>query len=242
MDLFRCEHPYFSRAGKGDASRFADTYMKNYRLTNKRGLICIPTGNHDMERMRKYLDEQEMKMAYTFLMSMPGVPFIYYGDEIGMRQLSVPSVEGGYDRTGARTPMQWDYKRNFGFSEALEEMLYTSQDTAGDVSAVSDQINDNESLWHEVQKLIGIRSSHKALCADGDIAFVYCQPYKYPFVYLRSTKEEKILVILNPSREKASCECSFTPGKVIYSLGGNITFENGKLYVSGESAAFISIQ
>lgn len=38
---------------------------------------------------------------------MPGVPFIYYGDEIGMRYRDLPTKEGGYVRTGSRTPMQW---------------------------------------------------------------------------------------------------------------------------------------
>ncbi len=112
LDLFRCEHPYFSREGKGDVSSFVDTYMKNYRLTKGKGMICIPSGNHDMERIRKYLDLKEMKMAYAFLFSMPGVPFLYYGDEIGMRHLNLTSVEGGYNRTGARTPMQWNHEKN----------------------------------------------------------------------------------------------------------------------------------
>ena len=56
---------------------------------------------------------------------MPGVPFIYYGDEIGMRYLDVPTHEGGYHRTGSRTPMQWDAAQpNFGFSTADPESLY----------------------------------------------------------------------------------------------------------------------
>lgn len=95
MDLFRCEHPYFSREGRGDASLFVETYKKNYRLTEGKGMICIPSGNHDMERMRKFLDPEEMKMAFAFLLSMPGAPFLYYGDEIGLRHLKLTSVGGG---------------------------------------------------------------------------------------------------------------------------------------------------
>ena len=56
------------------------------------------------------------KLAYAFIFTLPGVPFLYYGDEIGMRYLDVPTKEGGYFRTGSRTPMQWNDKKNHGFS------------------------------------------------------------------------------------------------------------------------------
>lgn len=81
-DLFRCEHPFFSRTGEGDASEFIAKYVENYEKTDGKGLICIPSGNHDMDRLARRLDEEERKIAFAFLLSMPGAPFIYYGDEI----------------------------------------------------------------------------------------------------------------------------------------------------------------
>lgn len=239
MDLFRCESPYFSREGKGNAYEFVSTYMKNYELTQKRGLICIPSGNHDMERIRKYLDCEEMKRAFAFLMSMPGVPFVYYGDEIGMKQLNLPSVEGGYDRTGARTPMQWEHGVNYGFSEASSEALYTPQDLSDDAPVAADQIEDAKSLWHEIEKLVKICNAHSALCASGKIDFIYCEPWKYPLVYLRSNQEEKILVALNPSKYDVVCDCPYQPGTAIYSLGDPVSFEDGKLRVPKESVSFL---
>lgn len=241
MDLFRCANPYFSREGKGDAYAFVTTYMKNYYLTNKKGLICIPSGNHDMERIRKYLDCNELKIAFAFLMSMPGAPFLYYGDEIGMRHLDIPSVEGGYDRTGARTPMQWNYGKNYGFSEAAPENLYTAQDYEEDVPVVSAQMEQEESLWREIKKLSSIRCSHPALCASGNIKFVYCEPQKYPLVYLRSDGKENILVVLNPSRNEAICECPYRQEEVIYAHGDEVSFKDGQLCVPGESAGFIKV-
>ena len=75
-----------------------------------------------MERLKWKLDDEEIKIAFAFLLSMPGVPFIYYGDEIGMRyQGHLKSKEGGYYRTGARTPMQWNRALNCGFSTASPE-------------------------------------------------------------------------------------------------------------------------
>ena len=241
MDLFRCEHPFFGREGKGDAFSFVETYQKNYQLTNKKGMICIPSGNHDMERIRKYLDCEELKIAYAFLLSMPGVPFLYYGDEIGMRHLELPSVEGGYDRTGARTPMQWDNGKNYGFSKAVGEMLYTAQDMSEDAPVVSWQMAEQDSLWHEIQKLAVIRRKYPALCASGDIEFVYCEKEKYPLVYLRSDTDNKILVALNPGGEDVSCACPYEMEKVIYTLGGEIKIEKGVLYIPGECAAFVSV-
>ena len=47
LDLFRSEHPFFSREGKGDASSFVKTYRANLALTGGKGLMCIPSGNHD---------------------------------------------------------------------------------------------------------------------------------------------------------------------------------------------------
>ncbi len=241
MDLFRCEHPYFSREGKGDASAFVETYQKNYGLTKQKGMICIPSGNHDMDRIRKYLDYDELKLVYAFLLSMPGVPFLYYGDEIGMRHLELTSVEGGYGRTGARTPMQWDNGKNYGFSDGEEETLYTVQDSSIDAPVVSQQMAKEDSLWHEIQKLIKIRRNYPSLCASGTIEFVYCQPKKYPLVYLRSDENCRILVAVNPSSEDVSCPCPYEMKEKIYGFGKDIRIENGTLFMSGQSAGFVLV-
>ena len=67
---------------------------------------------------------RELKLAYSFLFTMPGNPFLYYGDEIGMRYQNLPTKEGGYTRTYSRTPMQWDNTENCGFSTAVAKDLY----------------------------------------------------------------------------------------------------------------------
>ena len=241
MDLFRCDHPYFCREGKGNAFPFVDTYLKNYALTNGKGLICIPSGNHDMERIRKYLDEEELKLVFAFLLSMPGAPFLYYGDEIGMKHLQIPSVEGGYDRTGARTPMQWNEGKNYGFSEAPANKLYTQQDPSETVPVVSERKADKDSLWNEIRKLCKIRKEFPALCAYGSIKFVYCEPEKYPLVYLRTSENEKILVAVNPSEEDTVCSCSYQLKDMVYTLGKPVCIEDGILHVPGQSAGFIKV-
>lgn len=239
-DLFRCEHPYFNKEGKGDISEFVVKYMENYEKSEKKGLICIPSGNHDMERLARQLDPEDMKIAFAFLLSMPGAPFIYYGDEIGMRYLeNLTSVEGGYNRTGSRSPMQWDSGVNAGFSTAPKEKLYIQQDESADRPTVEKQQADEASLYHEVKKLIQIRQSHKALQSKGEIEFVYAEKNSYPCAYMRSAQEEKILVVLNPSGKEVRFDSRLALGESIYSYGGELKVQDGSIVVPACSANYI---
>ncbi len=241
-DLFRCEHPYFNKEGKGDIAAFVEKYLENYEKSEKKGLICIPSGNHDMDRIARTLDEDEMKVAFAFLLSMPGAPFIYYGDEIGMRFVeNLVSVEGGYSRTGSRSPMQWDDSMNAGFSTADKEKLYVKQDESADRPTVEKQQADKNSLYHEIQKLIQVRQAHKALKSKGEIEFVYAKKNTYPFAYIRSMEKEKILVVLNPSDKAVEFSCDLHPEEVVYSFGGEVKAENGMIYVPACSVSFVRI-
>ncbi|MGN0577913.1 MAG: alpha-amylase family glycosyl hydrolase [Ruminiclostridium sp.] len=223
-DLFRCEEPFFSDRGKGDISAFVEKYKENYEKSERKGLICIPSGNHDMDRLARSIHGDNLKIAFAFLLSMPGAPFIYYGDEIGMRYVeNLVSVEGGYGRTGSRSPMQWDDTTNAGFSSAPAEKLYIQQDSAADRPTVKTQIEDNNSLWHEINGLIKIRNCHPALMSKGEIEFIYAEKNEYPLAYLRSSGDEKILVIINPANRKVSFPCSLLPKDKLYSFGGEIS-------------------
>ena len=217
-DLFRCEHPYFSKEGKGDISQFVKKYVENYEKSEKKGLICIPSGNHDMERIAWRLDEEDLKVAFAFLLSMPGAPFIYYGDEIGMRYLEdVTSVEGGYDRTGSRSPMQWEKRTGFGFTTG--DTPYIPFDRSADAPTVTEQEARKDSLLHAVRALLRLRHAHRALQSFGEFVPVYAEAGKYPFAYERRADGERILVILNPAdrAEKISFDCA---GEVLFQVGG----------------------
>ncbi|MDD7429263.1 MAG: alpha-amylase family glycosyl hydrolase, partial [Oscillospiraceae bacterium] len=242
-DLFRCEEPFFCERGKGDVSEFVTKYLENYEKSERKGLICIPSGNHDMGRLSRTVHGDELKIAFAFLLSMPGAPFIYYGDEIGMRYVEgLASVEGGYGRTGSRTPMQWDDTTNAGFSAAPREKLYIRQDDTPDRPTVKAQMNDESSLWHEINRLIKIRQSHKALQSKGEIEFVYAEKNAYPFAYLRSADDEKILVVLNPADRETSFYCGYTLAEKLYSFGGELTSENGRITVPPCTAAFYKVK
>ena len=231
-DLFRCEHPYFAREGKGDASEFIKKYLENYEKTDKRGLICIPSGNHDMNRLSYQLDEAERKIAFAFLLSMPGAPFIYYGDEIGMRYIeNLTSVEGGYDRTGSRTPMQWDNSMpNAGFSLADKDKLYICQDPDENRPDVKGELEREDSLINEIRKLIDVRQEHKAVGNLGEIEFFDSEKKNYPMIYVRSNDDEQILVIINPFNRKFDIE----PALEVKEMTQIYSYEDKELIVEGK--------
>lgn len=242
-DLFRCEEPFFSDRGKGDVSEFVAKYKENYEKSEKKGLICIPSGNHDMDRLARTIKGDNLKIAFAFLLSMPGAPFIYYGDEIGMRYVEgLTSVEGGYGRTGSRSPMQWDSTTNAGFSSAPKEALYIRRDESADRPTAAAEMADENSLWHEINRLIEIRQSHKALLSKGEIEFVYAEKNKYPLAYVRSSGDEKILVIINPADREVSFESNPSLGESIYSFGGKASAENGIITVPAKSAGFYTVK
>lgn len=241
-DLFRCQEPYFSERGRGDISAFAAKYEENYEKTRGKGLICIPSGNHDMDRLARSIHGDNLKIVFAFLLSMPGAPFIYYGDEIGMRYVeNLVSVEGGYNRTGSRSPMQWDGSANAGFSAAPAEKLYIRLDEGADRPTVQAQMADENSLWHEINRLIRIRQAHTALQSRGKIAFVYAEQNAYPFAYVRSAGEEKILVILNPADREVTFACEYTPGETLYAFGGEIAADGGQITVPARFAGYYRV-
>jgi len=241
-DLFRCEHPFFAPEGKGDAAAFVEKYLESRKKAGKEGLICIPSGNHDMDRLARYLEGDNLKLAFLFLLTMPGAPFVYYGDEIGMRYVeNLVSVEGGYNRTGSRSPMQWDDGVNAGFSTATAERLYVALDPAKDRPTVKAQMADEASLYHEVKKLIALRKSHSALLSRGEIEFIHVEKDAYPLAYLRYDEHEKLLIVLNPAAGEVSFDCNMVPKEAIYTIGADVVFEEGKVTLAGKSGVVVAV-
>ena len=244
LDLFRVEEPYFSRRGKGDISEFVKTYEENYAATNREGLICIPSGNHDMVRIKETLDDEEIKTAFAFLLSVPGAPFIYYGDEIGMKYLSgIKSVEGGFNRTGSRSPMQWDHSANAGFSSCKPEELYIQIDPDEDRPTAEDALAGKNSLYDEVKKLIAVRKEHQALQNTAPMEFVYVKESAYPLVYKRTGKDETIYIVLNPSGQDVECDAQIPQhAQSVYSNNGEAAYADGKWKVPAASATFLKVE
>jgi maltose alpha-D-glucosyltransferase/alpha-amylase len=204
---------FFDSKGQGDIRVFLDYYLKHYRKTRGAGHISIPTGNHDIMRLAEGRTMDELKVAFTFLLTMPGVPYIYCGDEIGMRYVSgLISKEGGYNRTGSRTPMQWSSGKNAGFSTAKAKDLYLPIDPTKNRPTVETQETDPESLLNHLRLLSKLRRKHPALGGDGDFEPLYAEKNYYPFIYRRTLGAETIVVAVNPSAQAVSAD--IRPGKL----------------------------
>ena len=197
-----------------DIRPFMDVYRAWYEQTKGVGYICLPTCNHDTPRPRRCLNEAELKLAYAFIFTMPGVPFLYYGDEIGMRYLDLPTKEGGYQRTGTRTPMQWGGGRNLGFSDADADALYLPVDPAADAPTVAAQDEDADSLLNAVRALLKLRHDHADLQADGPFEVV-SDAAGQPFVYRRGS----LLLAVNPAGEARAIEAPAKGMRPIFTLG-----------------------
>ncbi len=195
------EAPFFDRSGRGDIRIFLDEYLPLYRATRGEGFISIPSGNHDITpRLGNGRAARDLKAAFLFLLTLPGVPFLYYGDEIGMRsRAELPSKEGGYDRTGARTPMQWDSSSNAGFSSAPSERCYLPVDPMPDRPTVEAQRADPASPLETVRRLIRLRLDHPALQSGGTFEPIQAESGKALLVYRREAGNETILVGINPA-------------------------------------------
>ena len=191
---------FFDEAGKGSPKLFIKEYMKAFKKTDGKGFISVPSANHDYQRLNYYRSDAEMKAAFAFILTWPGVPSIYYGDEIGMRfQPELPSKEGGYTRTGTRTPMQWNDKTNAGFSSAKPDKLYLPLDPDADRPTVAAQDENPDSLLNHVRSLLELRKNTPELRNDSKVKLL-SGANSYPLIYQRGGKGmDKYLIAINPS-------------------------------------------
>ena len=212
----RDPHAFFERAGGGDIKAFLDDYLWHYYITKSRGYISIPTSNHDTPRPTWGRNEQDVRTIFAMLLTMPGVPFIYYGDEIGMRFLpEVPNKEGGtlgeVRRCGSRTPMQWSKEKNAGFSTASAEKLYLPIDPSESRPDVTTEEKDPASMLNFTRQLLKLRRQHRALGNSAAFQPLYAEKNEYPLVYLRAADTERIMVAINPA-ERA---CTIVLGEIV---------------------------
>jgi maltose alpha-D-glucosyltransferase/alpha-amylase len=142
-------------------------------------------------------DSDKIKLMNSLLMSMPGSPIIYYGDELGMGD----NVYLG-DRNGVRTPMQWNPDRNAGFSTADPQRLYLPPVMDAiygyQVVNVEAQAREPSSLLNWMRKLLAVRKQFSSL-GRGSLNFLRAGNRKV-LAYIREHKDEIILCVANLSR------------------------------------------
>ena len=192
---------YFCKTAHVSAKETMRIYLDELCQTKDNGYVSVISGNHDEIRLSNALDERGVKLYFTMLLTLPGVPFTYYGDEIGMRYLSQTSKEGGFQRTGSRTPMQWDDKAaNLGFSDACRDKLYLDVDRSADAPCVSRQLTDPSSILNIVKALNKLRAENDELQADAELDVIYCSDDGV-LCYVRGAD---MAVAFNPTDEERS--------------------------------------
>jgi alpha-glucosidase len=162
--------------------------------------------NHDLpraaSRYAKEADDSQARIAMALLLTLRGTPFMYYGEEIGMRDIALrrneildppgqrywPIYKG---RDGCRSPMQWDNGVQGGFSTAKPWLPVNPDYIHRNVLA---QQADPHSLFHFTKKLLSLRKAYPAL-RRGD--YVPLETFHGTLAYLRSTEEQSVLVAIN---------------------------------------------
>ena len=168
-------------------------------------------------------DRRRIELMNGMLMSLPGTPVLYYGDEIGMGD----NVNLG-DRNGVRTPMQWNGGWNGGFSVADPESLYTSLllNPVYGYQAVNvlSQKRSEHSLLSWMQQIIRVRRSTPVF-GSGLIEFLYPANHRV-LAYVRQLGDETILVVNNLSSSAQAVELDLRryKGKIPIEMFGRNLF------------------
>src|SRR5689334_13417380 len=155
-------------------------------------------------------DRRKIELMNSILMSFPGTPIVYYGDEIGMGD----NIYLG-DRNGVRTPMQWTPDRNGGFSRADPARLYAPMimDPVYGYEAVNVEAQSRSlsSLLSATKKLISVR---KSTLAFGRGTMTFIRPAnRAVLAYVRQYKDEVILCVANLSRSAQATELDLSAFK-----------------------------
>jgi maltose alpha-D-glucosyltransferase / alpha-amylase len=168
-------------------------------------------------------NRRKIELMNSLLLSLPGTPVLYYGDEIGMGD----NIYLG-DRNGVRTPMQWSADRNAGFSHTNPQRLYLPVITDPEfhyesVNVEAQEKNPSSLLWW-MRRLIRLRKQYKAF-GRGGIRFLDPSNRKV-LVFVREHADERILVVANLSRFTQFVELDLSPyeGAVPVELFGRTKF------------------
>lgn len=167
-----------------------DTYASDERARLNLGIRRRLSPLMDQDRRR-------VELLQALLLSLPGSPVLYYGDEIGMGD----NVELG-DRNGVRTPMQWSDSRNGGFSNGDPEILALPpiDDARYGFRAINVEVQENDphSLLNWIRRTLAIRSMHEAF-ARGHIRFVDTDNAAV-IAYVREYGGDHVLCVANLSK------------------------------------------
>jgi len=212
-----------------NAQKFISGYTSiaaAYQSVNLPYQDAILLSNHDMNRVRSTLGGEinKTRLAASILLTLPGVPYLYYGEEIGM--LGMKPDEH------IREPFLWsdDGKENTWWVQSVYSI-------PGDVPPLDQQKKDPESIYHYYKKWIKLREEHPVL-SNGQLEFVFDE-MQHVLSYTLTNAEEKILVIHNLSNDKVEVKL---PEKAKIISDKKIPVREHKFDLQGKNSVLVEIQ
>ena len=240
---------------------------------DKKGWLSIYLSNHDQARMvnrfgnaKPAFKEVSAKMLNTFILSMKGTPYTYYGDELGMTNNGFTKIEeyqdiaavNGYksieakdgnlnlylktmnllSRDNGRTPMQWDASENSGFSNKRPWLPVNKKYKTVNVATQEKDIN---SVLNHFKKMVSIRKENLVL-VYGKYTLIQ-KEHQTIYAYTRILDEEKMLVLLNFSEEKSSISIPYLSKnpKVLINNYNRLTITKNSIELAPYQAVIIKL-
>lgn len=236
---YHFEYVDMSRTPEGyTLAEFKDVFTRWDKAFAEEGWLAIFLSNHDNARLVDRFGDPSpefrrpsAQMLNTFLLSMRGTPYTYYGDELGMTNIDMPGIEEYVDvdaigkyktaqangedmeafmkilnyssRENGRTPMQWDASENAGFSTGTPWKRVNENHKEINVAA---QDKDPNSVLNHFRNMAQIRNEHPVL-VYGQYEIIQ-EEHPDIYAFTRTLGEEKMLVLLNFSKKKSSIELS----------------------------------
>ena len=215
-------------------AQFKESFTKWDKSFAEKGWIAIYLSNHDQSRFinRYGSDKPEFKdysakLLNTFILSMRGTPYTYYGDELGMTNIGFTKIEqykdiaaiNGYkkaatdgedldhylkklnllSRDNGRTPMQWDDTNNAGFSSETPWLPVHENHTTVNVA---NQQNDHNSVLNHFRKMVALRKDN-LLLVYGEYEIIQ-EEHPTIYAYSRTLDDEQMKILLNFSESESS--------------------------------------
>ena len=263
-----------SRLDGYELSDFKDLYTRWDSAFAEKGWLSIFLANHDQPRMvNKFGNDApefraaSSKMLNTFILSMRGTPYCYYGDELGMTNIGFDSIEqyqdiaaingykkvvseGGdvdlflkrlkfFSRDNGRTPMQWDDSANAGFTDGTPWLPVNPNYGTLNVAA---QEGDPNSCLNYFRKMVKLRRENPVLVYGAYELLFREHPQVY--AYTRTLGEEKMLVLLNFSAEAAELElpADLTTGEILIDNYETVSAEGAKVSLQPYQAVIYRVR
>jgi alpha-glucosidase len=240
------------------ARRFQRAIRRWEGLLSAEGWPTYVLGNHDLTRPASRYgvggNDDRLTVTAAMLLSLRGTPFIYYGDEIGMRDIPIRRKRDVLDpvgqrfwpffkgRDGCRSPMQWTDSQNAGFSAGRPWLPVHENFVERNVES---QLKDPGSLLNLYRSLLRLRRKHAAL-RRGDLTILTGTP-RTILAFRRESEEQSLFIILNfGDRTQRFAHQDLRLGKMdlLFSShpGEQELIEDGKLVLAGNQVAILMRQ